>query len=224
MSPRNPRQKETKNTTNFLAPKKYGRVTRKDRRKARLFNRHVIVKKIKDQIRRLSREIRDIPREDGSITTNSLVPKKYGRVTRKDRRKARLFNRHVIVKKIKDQIRRLSREIRDIPREDESITSHIKWFNRLKEFAETSSADNVSLHQKTDRLRRELNEAYKYLEQFRKKIKEIKDNFNRYYGLTQQKMFPEYLSQINYLQNRVSQLESLLGIGTSSFSLDTNNE
>ncbi|CAG8737058.1 14430_t:CDS:2, partial [Racocetra persica] len=76
-------------------------------------------------------------------TTKSLAPKKY--VTRKEKRKARLFNRYVIVKQIKDQIRHLSKEIRGIPREDESIKSRIKWFTRLKEFTETSSADNLSL-------------------------------------------------------------------------------
>ncbi|CAG8711700.1 18406_t:CDS:2 [Gigaspora rosea] len=84
--------------------------------------------------------------------TNSLALKKYWLVTRK---------------KIKDQIRYLFKEIRDILREDKSIT-------RLNEFTETS------------------------------------------------KIFPEYLLQIEYLQNRMDELEAHLGIGTSNYSESLN--
>ncbi|CAG8806769.1 27789_t:CDS:2, partial [Dentiscutata erythropus] len=178
--------------------------------------------------------LRNSRQKETKNTTKSLAPKKYGRVTRKEKRNARLFNRHVIVKKIKDQIRLLSKGIRGVPREDESIKSRIEWFTKLKEFTKTSSADNLSLfeniylnfeakkkesdavitslHQETDRLRTELSEAKNNLEQFRKE----NEGYKQYYEQTQLTIFPEYLSTIEYLRSRVDQLELYLVKNESS--------
>ncbi|CAG8795787.1 20610_t:CDS:2 [Dentiscutata erythropus] len=75
---------------------------------------------------------------------------------RKEKRKARLYNRHVIVKKINDQIRRLSKQKNGVPIEDESIMNRIEC-----------------LRQESDRLRIELSEAKNNLEQLKNEKDEL---------------------------------------------------
>ncbi|CAG8511508.1 24514_t:CDS:2, partial [Dentiscutata erythropus] len=162
-----------------------------------------------------------------SIMMRNLINKtlkQWRHINDDDRKSLVVYGFIQDVKNIKDQIRRLSKEICGVPREDESIKSRIEWFTRLKEFTETSSADNLLLFEKiylnfeakkenlcqeTDRLQAELSETKNNLEQFRKE----NEGHKRYYEQTQR----EYLSTIEYLQNRVDQLELYLDIGTSNY-------
>ncbi|CAG8503348.1 36183_t:CDS:2 [Racocetra persica] len=92
--------------------------------------------------------------------------------------------------------------------------------SRQKETKNTTKSlalkKSVAYQEKMNLLKVELNKLSKSknnLEQFRKENEEHK----RYYEQTQQTIFSEYLSTIEYLQNRVDQLELYLGIGTSNY-------